>query len=117
MGLVSYCSLCGSTKPQWNGVTTCRYGIVVFSKAFLNKKKWTEHELNALFAKEEPSKKVILPIWHGISREDLIQYSPAFADRLAKNSVTDSYADIVQSLWRCLGVSRGDGSSTLNQRE
>lgn len=85
------------------GLTTCRYGIVVFSKAFLNRKKWTEHELNALFAKEEPGKKVILPIWHGISREDLIQYSPAFADRLAKNSVTDSYADIVQSLLTMLG--------------
>ena len=85
------------------GLTTCRYGIVVFSKAFLNKKKWTEHELNALFAKEEPGKKVILPIWHGISREDLIQYSPAFADRLAKNSVTDSYTDIVQSLLAMLG--------------
>jgi hypothetical protein len=41
------------------GLASCRYGIVVFSKAFLNKKKWTEHELNALFAKEEPGKKVI----------------------------------------------------------
>jgi hypothetical protein len=88
------------------GLTTCRYGIVVFSKAFLNKKKWTEHELNALFAREEPGKKVILPIWHGISREDLIQYSPAFADRLAKNSVTDSYADIVRSLLTMLGLRR-----------
>jgi hypothetical protein len=85
------------------GLAACRYGIVLFSKAFLNKKKWTEHELNALFAKEEPGKKVILPIWHGITREDLIQYSPAFADRLAKNSVTDSYADIVASLQTMLG--------------
>lgn len=87
------------------GLASCRYGIVVFSKAFLNKKKWTEHELNALFAREEPGKKVILPIWHGITRDDLIQYSPAFADRLAKNSVTDSYDDIVRSLLGMLGRS------------
>lgn len=85
------------------GLASCRYGIVVFSKAFLNKKKWTEHELNALFAKEEPGKKVILPIWHGITRDDLIQYSPAFADRLAKNSVADTYDDIVSSLLEMLG--------------
>ena len=85
------------------GLAACRYGIVVFSKAFLKKKKWTEHELNALFAKEEPGKKVILPIWHGITRDDLIEYSPAFADRLAKNSITDGYADIVESLLSMLG--------------
>lgn len=85
------------------GLAACRYGIVVFSRAFLKKRKWTEHELNALFAKEEPGKKVILPIWHGITREDLIEYSPAFADRLAKDSITDSHADIVRSLLSMLG--------------
>jgi hypothetical protein len=85
------------------GLAACRYGVVVFSKAFLKKKKWTEHELNALFAREEPGKKVILPIWHGTTRDDLIEYSPAFADRLAKNSITDSYADIVESLLLMLG--------------
>jgi hypothetical protein len=85
------------------GLAACRYGIVVFSRAFLKKRKWTEHELDALFAKEEPGKKVILPIWHGITREDLIEYSPAFADRLAKNSITDSHADIVSSLLSMLG--------------
>jgi hypothetical protein len=84
------------------GLAACRYGIVVFSQAFLQKKKWTEHELNALFAKEEPGTKVILPIWHGITREDLLQYGPAFADRLAKNSIADSYEDIVTSLLEML---------------
>jgi hypothetical protein len=61
------------------GLANCRYGIVVFSKTFLGRKKWTEYELNSLFALEQSSRKVILPIWHGISRADLIQYSPAFA--------------------------------------
>jgi hypothetical protein len=85
------------------GLAACRYGIVVFSKAFLKKRKWTEHELNALFAREEPGEKVILPIWHGITRDDLIEYSPAFADRLAKDSITDGLADIVESLLSMLG--------------
>jgi hypothetical protein len=35
------------------GLANSRYGIVVFSKAFLKKKHWTEHELNGLFAKAE----------------------------------------------------------------
>ena len=100
------------TSLQWGddlrasidrGLATCRYGIVVFSKAFLGKKKWTEYELSSLFAREQAGKKLILPIWHGITRDDLVQYSPAFADRLAKILSTDNYADIVDSLLIMLG--------------
>jgi hypothetical protein len=93
------------------GLANCRYGIVVFSKAFLGKKKWTEYELNSLFALEKVGRKVILPIWHGITRDDLIQYSPAFADRLAKISSTDSYEEIVESLLTMLGRAKLTTSS------
>jgi hypothetical protein len=88
------------------GLTNCRYGVVVFSKAFLRKKKWTEYELDSLFAMEKVGRKVILPIWHGITRDDLIQYSPAFADRLAKILSTDSHGEIVESLRAMLGRSK-----------
>jgi TIR domain len=91
-------------RPQIdNGLINCRYGIVVFSKAFLAKKKWTEHELNGLFAREKAGQKLVLPIWHNIERDDLLQYSPTLADRLAKISSTDSYDDIVASLLGMLG--------------
>ena len=103
-----------STALEWGddlrsaidrGLTNCRYGIVLFSQAFLRKKKWTEYELNALFAREKAGEKLILPIWHNISRDDLISYGPAFADRVAKISATDSYFDIVKSLLVMLGRS------------
>ena len=96
------------------GLTTCRYGIVVFSQAFLRKKKWTEYELNALFAREQAGNKLILPIWHEITHEDLLQYSPAFADRLAKLSSTDTHADIVKSLLVMLGRSNPQERSDAN---
>ncbi|MBZ5506930.1 MAG: toll/interleukin-1 receptor domain-containing protein [Acidobacteriia bacterium] len=88
------------------GLTNCRYGVVVFSAAFLRKKKWTEYELNALFAREEVGKNRILPIWHNVTRNDLLNYSPALADRLAKISANESYADIVNSLLGMLGRSQ-----------
>jgi len=80
------------------GLANCRYGIVVFSKAFLGGKRWTEHELSGLLAKERLGKKVILPIWHKVSRADLLKYSPTLADRLAKDSQNDSTQEIVNSL-------------------
>jgi hypothetical protein len=85
------------------GLTSCRFGIVVLSKAFLAKKKWTEHELNGLFAREQFGQKLVLPIWHGIQRDDLLTYSPTLADRLAKISATDTKDNIVSSLLALLG--------------
>jgi TIR domain len=96
------------------GLSNCRYGIVVFSKAFLGKKKWTEYELNSLFALERVGRKVILPIWHGITRDDLIQYSPAFADRLAKILSTDSHGEIVEGMLGLLGRSKPQESDAGN---
>ena len=80
-----------------NGLKNSLYGIVVFSKSFLQRKKWTEYELNGLFAREKKGQKIILPIWHDISRDDLVQYSPSFADRIAKRS-SDSLEKIVDKL-------------------
>jgi TIR domain len=80
------------------GLANSHYGIVVFSKAFLKKKHWTEHELDGLFAKERQRRKVILPIWHNITDRELLRYSPAFADRIAMISKKDSIKDIVEAL-------------------
>ena len=52
----------------------------------MKKKKWTEYELNGLFSKEKNGQKVILPIWHDITKDDISQYSLTFADRIAKRS-------------------------------
>jgi hypothetical protein len=81
-----------SYKVEWgdelrptidNGLKNCKWGIVVFSPNFLKLKKWTEYELNSLFSREEKGRKFILPIWHNITRKELEDYSPAFADRFA----------------------------------
>lgn len=86
-----------------NGLINSKFGIVVFSKAFLKKKRWTEHELNGLFAKERGGKKAILPIWHDITQEDLASYSPSFVDRVAMMSDRHSVSEIVQKLKELLG--------------
>ncbi|MEY4440812.1 MAG: hypothetical protein RLY49_438 [Candidatus Parcubacteria bacterium] len=78
------------------GLNKTKYGIVIFSPDFLKKKKWTEYELNGLFSKEKNGEKVVLPVWHNISREEILQYSPTFADRIALNS--NSTETIVQQL-------------------
>jgi hypothetical protein len=87
------------------GLANSHYGIVMLSKAFLKKKKWTDHELSGLFALEEPGRKVILPIWHEIDQSDLVKYSPSLATRLAMVSSRDSITDIVETMRGMLGRS------------
>lgn len=67
------------------GLVDSDYGIVVLSHSFFNK-HWTTAELDGLFSLEIATGKKILPIWHNISFEEVVQYSPILAGRLAVNS-------------------------------
>ena len=85
-----------------NGLKKSTYGIVVLSPAYIADRKWTEHEFDALFAREELNSFIIMPVWHGVSKEDIKKYDPALADR---NSIskTDDYVEIVENVLKLLG--------------
>ena len=68
-----------------NGLVNSRYGVVVLSKKFFEK-EWPQKELDGLVAREEGVNKVILPIWHGITQQEVRFFSPILADRLAVSS-------------------------------
>jgi len=72
-----------------HGLAKSRFGVVILSPAFLSK-KWPKRELNGLMAVEEDDHKVILPVWHQISKSVLSQYSPILADRFAADTETGS---------------------------
>ena len=64
------------------GLHSCDYGIVVLSPAFFSK-QWTVNELAGLFALETKERKIILPIWHDVNREQVLAFNPILADRFA----------------------------------
>src|SRR5690606_1465245 len=66
------------------GLVASRFGIIVLSSAFFAK-NWTQYELDGLVAKEMGGNKVILPIWHRISKDEVMSYSPSLADKFALN--------------------------------
>lgn len=53
------------------GLINSRFGIVIISPSFV-KKNWTEYELNGMVAREMNGHKVILPIWHKISKDEVL---------------------------------------------
>lgn len=79
------------------GLSNANYGIVIISPSFV-KKNWPEYELNGMVAREMSGHKVILPIWHKISKDEVLKFSPTLADKLALNTSIHTIDDIVQSL-------------------
>jgi hypothetical protein len=67
------------------GLANSDYGLVVLSPAFLAK-QWPEYELRGLTARELRGKKIIIPVWHNVSMEDILKFSPPLADKLAVRS-------------------------------
>lgn len=83
------------------GLVNSSYGIVILSQKFLDK-NWTKYELNSLVAKEIEGEKVILPIWHNVTKEQVLKYSPMLADKLALTTETLSIHEIAKRLCKTL---------------
>jgi hypothetical protein len=79
------------------GLANSRYGIVVLSSDFFAK-NWPQYELNGLVTREMQGSKVILPIWHKVSKDEVISYSPTLADKLALNSAMYSIEEIAEKI-------------------
>jgi len=74
------------TQKIDEGLAKSRFGIVVLSPNFF-KKPWAKRELNGLTTREMAEKRdLILPIWHRVGVNDVIQYSPPLADKRAASS-------------------------------
>jgi len=80
-----------------SGLKNSRYGTVVLSEAFI-KKEWTQYELDGLVAREMNGHKMILPIWHKISKTEVINYSPNLADKVALNTSINTIEEIAHQL-------------------
>jgi len=72
----------GLRRSIEKGLARSRYGIVIISKAFLAK-EWPQRELDGLVSREEDGTKVVLPVWHDITAQEVRSRSPMLADRLA----------------------------------
>ena len=81
-----------------SGLARSRFGIVVLSANFF-RKNWPQYELDALVAKEmQQREKVILPLWHKISHDEVIRYSPALAGKVALNTSQSTIAELAERL-------------------
>ncbi len=68
------------------GLSHSKFGVVILSPQFFEK-HWSQQELNGLATREVGGKKVILPVWHNVAFNDVRDFSPTLADRIAVSTV------------------------------
>lgn len=64
------------------GLALSQFGVVILSHNFFSK-NWPKSELDGLYSREIGGDKVILPVWHNISFEEIKNYSPLLAGKFA----------------------------------
>lgn len=79
------------------GLAKSRFGIVVLSQSFLTK-GWTNYELDGLVTRAVTGEQIILPIWHNISKREVIEYSPSLADKVARSTATHTVEEIANEI-------------------
>ena len=87
------------------GLANSRFGVVVLSQAFFQK-GWPSYELDGIVTRVITGEQVLLPIWHNVSRSEVINYSPSLADKLARNTATSTVEEIAAEI---SDVIRGSG--------
>ena len=79
------------------GIASSRFGIVVLSRAFFDK-GWANYELDGLVTKSLDGDQVLLPIWHNITKDEVVSYSPSLADKLARTTAMQTLDEIAEEI-------------------
>ena len=79
------------------GIARSRFGLVVLSHSFFAK-GWPQYELDGLVTMAVGEKQVLLPIWHEISKDEVVNQSPSLADKVALKTSEYSILDMADQI-------------------
>lgn len=79
------------------GLATSRFGLIILSKVFINK-GWANYELDGLITRSTTGEQVLLPIWHNITKKEVIDFSPSLADKLARSTASHTVEEIAKEI-------------------
>ncbi|WP_439660237.1 DUF1883 domain-containing protein [Lentzea sp. HUAS TT2] len=85
------------TRKVNEGLAGSRFGIVVLSKAFFEK-EWPNRELEAMINLSVYCEQKILPVWHEITKEDVLSRMPLMGDRISRDTRQFSVTEIASEI-------------------
>lgn len=79
------------------GLAKSRVGLVILSPSFIAK-GWTNYELDGMVTRNISGEQVLLPIWHKLTKQDVIDFSPSLADKVARSTATHTVEEIANEI-------------------
>jgi hypothetical protein len=65
------------------GLKECKKCVLILSPNFLSNDGWTKAEFDSVFTREIfEATDVIIPVWHGVQKQDVYNYSPRLLDKV-----------------------------------
>jgi hypothetical protein len=79
------------------GLARSRFGVVILSKDFFAK-NWPQYELDGLVTRTVSGEQSILPIWHKVTKAEVMTASPSLADKIARNTADFTIEEIAMEI-------------------
>lgn len=80
-----------------HGLANSRVGLVVLSSSFIAK-GWTNYELDGIVTRTVSGEQILLPIWHNITKQQVVNFSPSLADKVARSTATHTVEEIAKEI-------------------
>lgn len=87
------------------GLANSRVGLVVLSPSFIAK-GWTNYELDGIVTRTVSGEQILLPIWHNITKQQVVNFSPSLADKVARSTATHTVEEIAAEIADLLNSKR-----------
>ena len=88
-----------------HGIARSRFGVVVLSRSFF-RKGWPAYELDGLVTRAVSGEQVLLPIWHEVTKQEVMEFSASLADKLGRSTATHTISEIASEIAEVISSSR-----------
>lgn len=80
------------------GLKNCTLAVIVVSPTYFNR-EWTEYELQTLLERQDAEKnKLVLPILHHVSKDELVRHYPLLKNIVFKYSKSQSRKKLAETI-------------------
>jgi uncharacterized protein DUF1883/TIR domain-containing protein len=79
------------------GLARSKFGIVVLSRSFFAK-GWPQYELDGIVSRSVSGEQTLLPIWHEITKDEVMAQSPSLVDKIARSTTQFTIEEIADEI-------------------
>lgn len=88
------------------GLAKSRVGLMVLSPSFIAN-GWANNEFNGIVTRKITGEQIVLPIWHNITKQEIVDFNPFLADKVARSTANHTVEEIAEEIAELLQGIRG----------